>query len=654
MKSKTLLQVGLCALPSIGLVLFLRTLFLYASTAPVSFDGAMNLNTAASFAGGTGYGFFYNEFFPFPAQTDGPFILPAALLIRLFGVTPLVTQAVNVVYIVLLIALLIALLKRLGLPLWAALVGTLLTVSVPGFAEYGMNGYGEIPSLAWYVAGLLAIGAAFDTGTSRSNAFFGGACLSLAYLTKVVALALVVPVAAVAAIAAIRKQLSRQAAVQLCLGFLVPILLWETFRLFSIGSVDGFVQWWRLQLGQVFHQSGASHGLNALVAKAHEHYSILCAITGLNGFWLLLFLVLPSFLFLLERNGLTGRQQFVLGCLLIGGGLYFAWWLLLTPTPMAWLRRILNGILIHQLLIFVLAFRVLASALRRVDLTLPTKGGAMALPAIAVFPVLLLASNGQIVTRPHQTPGDSASFFELARLVRALPADAVIFGTGWWQSPGLALYSGRKFHNFQRWTSDEINNIQGKKYFVFDQYAFGIAKHDVADALELTDSREVFKSDVGGVYSIERARDYAPLEVGASDLAKLRSAMDFAEADYEFKRGFYEIEEKRHAWMRTAGMVVLVRNAERRLIVSLVVPDTLIKEGPAELRVQVPDCADETVGLDKPWDKTVEVRLNCPPGAVAAPLFAYLSVNRHVPFVRQIDADNRLLSVLVRSVKLAD
>lgn len=654
MKSKTLLQVGLWALPSIGLLLFLRTLFLHASTAPVSFDGAMNLNTAASFAGGTGYGFFYNEFFPFPAQTDGPFILPAALLIRLFGVTPLVTQAVNFVYVVLFMALLIALFRRLGLPLWAALVGTLLTVSVPGFAEYGMNGYGEIPSLAWYLAGLLAVSAALDARISRPVAFLGGACLSLAYLTKVVALVLVVPVAAVAAVAAIQQRLSRQAAIQLCLGFLVPVLLWETFRLFSIGSVDGFAQWWRLQLGQVLHQSGASHGLNEVVARAHEHYAILCSTTGLNAFFLFLFLVLPFPLFLLAKKSLTARQQFMLWCLLIGGGLYFAWWLLLTPTPMAWLRRILNGMLIHQLLIFALAFRVLVSSLRRVDLRLLGKGGAMALPAIAVFPVFVLAGNGQIVTRPFQAPGYSASFFELARLVRALPADAVIFGTGWWQSPGLALYSGRNFHNFQRWTPDEINSIRGGKYFVFDHYALEIAKDDVVNALALTDSREIFKSDAGGVYLIERARDYAPLEVGASDLAKLRSAMDFAVADYEFKRGFYQIEEKRHAWMRTAGVVVLARKAERRLTVSLVVPDQLIKEGPAQLNVQVPDCAEETFSLDRPWDRIIEVRLNCPPGPAAAPLFVYLRVNRRMPFVRQIDADNRLLSVLVRSVKLAD
>jgi hypothetical protein len=44
----------------------------YAVIAPPTFDGAMNLNTGLSFVEGRGYGFFYNVFFPFPAQTDGP------------------------------------------------------------------------------------------------------------------------------------------------------------------------------------------------------------------------------------------------------------------------------------------------------------------------------------------------------------------------------------------------------------------------------------------------------------------------------------------------------------------------------------------------------------------------------------------------------
>jgi hypothetical protein len=83
----------------------------YALEATPSFDGAMNLNTARSFIEGHGYGFIYDVFFPFPAQTDGPFVLPSALLMLIGGVTPLTTQGVNLAYFIGATILLVILLK---------------------------------------------------------------------------------------------------------------------------------------------------------------------------------------------------------------------------------------------------------------------------------------------------------------------------------------------------------------------------------------------------------------------------------------------------------------------------------------------------------------------------------------------------------------
>ena len=652
MKQETLLRYSLSALPLIGILLLLRALFLYASVAPVSFDGAMNLNTAASLAAGTGYGFFYDNFFPFPAQTDGPYILPAAFIIWLFGISPLVTQAVNLIYIALLIPLLTVLLRRIGLPLWAALTGALAAVSVPGFTEYGMNGYGEIPALTWYIAGLILFGYSFHFSKPGLSALIGGALLAFAYLTKVVALVLVVPVLIFAAMLNFRRQLSRRTLVQFCLGFLLPILLWEWYRLFSIGSLSGYVYWWKLQLGQIFYQSGASQGLSELVAKAMEHYSILCSIIGLNTYLLFAFLTLPYLLYFFSRGNFTSGQNFYLLCMLFSGLLYFSWWLMLTPTSMAWLRRILNGIVIHQLLIFILSYRIIISNFSKPNLTKLKKWFAFFSSILGFYCIIIVSKNGENVIRPLEPPKYTSSFYEMAKLIHDLPADTLIFGTGWWQSPGLALYSGKKFYNFQRWIPEAINDRQNNKYFAFDYNAIWIAKSDIVDALALTDTKVIYQSEGGELYRIERAKYYAPLEVTADDLPKLRTKMDFAVADYEFKRGFYQIEDHKYAWMRTHGLVVLVRTNERRLIMSLVVPERLIREEAVDLRVEVPECAQETFSLSKPLDNTIEVKLNCKESSERKPLFVYLHVSRHMPFVRQIDADSptsRRFSSLDRS-----
>lgn len=185
----------LLALPAlVALAATLLHFYAYSTAAPVSFDGAMNLNTAASLARGSGYGFFYDTFFPFPAQTDGPFILPAALVISAFGISPLTTQAVNLAYVLLFLVAVLALARRIGAPTWAAIATMLACVSTPGFAEYALNGYGEIPSLTWWLFGILVLGVTVEHPSSLGAPVLAGILLSLAYLTKVVALIVVTPV----------------------------------------------------------------------------------------------------------------------------------------------------------------------------------------------------------------------------------------------------------------------------------------------------------------------------------------------------------------------------------------------------------------------------------------------------------------------------
>ena len=653
MTTRSFSRLILCLLPLSWLVLLLYNLLQYAFVAPVSFDGAMNMNTAVSVASGSGYGLFYDAFFPFPAQTDGPFILPAALLVSAFGITPLVTQATNLVYLVVLIPLLVVLLKRLGLPTWAAFLGTFAAMSVPGFSEYGMNGYGEIPAFTWYLGGLLAFGTALNSAQPRRAALLAGVLLALAYLTKVVALVLVGPVVAVAVALALRQQLSRGTFLRLCMGFIIPIILWEVYRLFSVGSLHGFGNWWRLQLGQVIQQSGVAHGVVNIRSKLAEHFLILSSITGLNGFLLISFLVLPPLLYIYIRNSCTIGDRFYIVCLLLSGLVYFLWWLLLTPTSMAWSRRIIDGVIIHQILLFAIAYRAIFLVQGATGGGWFIRRGALSLVAVALLSGFALVRNGQGISKAVDPPAYAASFFELASDLRSLPEDAVIFGTGWWQSPGLALYSGRKLHNFQHWMPDDINNLK-HKYLVFDPFSLAIAKPEVLSVLALNDTVEIRKSAGGELYRLDHARRYAPLEVAIADLVKLRSEMDFSVEDYDFKRGFYPIEDKKYAWMRTDGLVILGRTAERRLVVSLIVPAQLIAEKPIRLRVKVPACGEQTFSLSHPWETSVELTLDCPASRQRTPLYVYLHVDRPMPFVRQLDADNRLLGVPIRYVRLAN
>ena len=125
-----------------------------ALVSPPGFDGAMNLNTALSFVEGRGYGFVYDSFYAFPVQTDGPYTFPAGLLMRLGGVRPITTQGVNLAYLAGTLWLWFVLLRHMFRSTTQAFAGTTLMLLTPGLFINAMNGYGEIPTLFWFLASL--------------------------------------------------------------------------------------------------------------------------------------------------------------------------------------------------------------------------------------------------------------------------------------------------------------------------------------------------------------------------------------------------------------------------------------------------------------------------------------------------------------------
>jgi hypothetical protein len=139
----TVLNTGIVLICCWALAQYVR----YAIFNPPEFDGAMNLNAALSLVRGRGYGYVYDTFFPFPTQTDAPYTLPAGLLMWIGGVKPWTTQGTNLAYIMGLLFVCFLLVRRmLNSTTWALVSSTLLLLT-PGMFEFGLNGYGEVPTL---------------------------------------------------------------------------------------------------------------------------------------------------------------------------------------------------------------------------------------------------------------------------------------------------------------------------------------------------------------------------------------------------------------------------------------------------------------------------------------------------------------------------
>jgi hypothetical protein len=649
---------GLVAYTFIGLVR-------YAMVAPPSFDGAMNLNTAASFARGQGYGFFYDQFFPFPAQTDGPFVLPAALAFLLGGITPLTTQIVNLVYVGALICVVVVLLRRVGAPLWLALFGAMACLAMPGFAEYSMSGYGEVPVMVWFLAALAVLASSGSyKNLSLARLFAVGLLFSLAYLTKVVALVCVAPAMLVAGWAMLTQPDRFRRLVFLGGGFALPILAWEIFRLVEVGGPRRYFHWWRFQMGQIRAQSGANPAgaAEGFLARGIHHLSILADLTGVAAPWLAIGIVVPIAIGVMlafgRRKG--ANAHLVLVSLVAVTALYFFWWVFISPTAMTWLRRILDGLLLLQCLIVV----VLAATWRRpLEASEPSGARAKGLRAamlLALIPVVIcqlqLVRSGESVTHPPQPPSYALDTYRVAEAVRELPKDATIFGTAWWQAPTVALFSQRQFMNINHWPAARVNALGGK-YFVTDMYTEGIGQSSIHAVLDRAEHHTVLTLKGGSLYKLDSVMSYAAFAPQDSNPANLSSAFDFAHEDYPHTRGIFPREDGPRAWVGVDAAIMLKRSNESVLRMTFEVPIELVKGAAPKqplLHLTSPGCLDQVLPLDKVGIHTVSLPLTCLGSPTAQPFRINLTVDESVLFTPQIDAENRLVSFKLHSMELIE
>ncbi len=96
----------------------------------VSFDGAMNLEVARSLAEGNGYRRLYADRsgFSHEIQSRAPYILPAAAIIKAFGVGVWQAQLANFLYVIALLVVVFVLVQRRGVVAMGARCGRGLLV----------------------------------------------------------------------------------------------------------------------------------------------------------------------------------------------------------------------------------------------------------------------------------------------------------------------------------------------------------------------------------------------------------------------------------------------------------------------------------------------------------------------------------------------
>jgi hypothetical protein len=542
------------------LVVLFIAVWMWASN-PVSFDGGINLQVAQNLAEGAGYARNYHglRYFPSEVESNVPFVLPAAAIFALFGVSLLTAQLTNIAYLVLFAAALFVFLGRSMGRGWSRFA-MLAAFAAPGMLIYGGNGYGELVALFWWLIGTLIVFSGPLPPSSR-NLFLSGVCLALSLATKTVLAIGVGSTGLMLCIYLVSEEgISRKTLRSLLLvaaGFVVPLAAIEAWRWFELGDTAAYLEWWRLQLVDIGRQAGVlAHyaDTSGVWAKGTTHFVILSTYLQLNPTLTAIWLLFPCLVCSLYAFSPRRELKWLVLSILLCAVVYMSWWLFVTPTLKAWPRRIFNGALLINLLWVFACYAGNAVPI------LARRSGA-AFSTLSILTACAFFVHGGLQAFWWTQPRVTRDLVQAAKTLKHIPGDAPIFGNGWYSAPALALYSDRTVTDIGTVPTGELEK-QTLAYFAMDPPAIAAKAFD--DYLRRFRHRAVLMGRWFQVHEVDFSSRLDWTKPFRTPGASLKHDIEFAKETYPPAIG---LAEDQWASMDTELLLAPAKAAEVRLTV---------------------------------------------------------------------------------------
>jgi hypothetical protein len=549
-------------------------LAVWTASYEVSFDGAMNLEVARSLAEGDGYRRLYADRsgFSHEIQSRAPYILPAAAIIAAFGVGIWQAQLANFLYVVALLGVVFLLVRRAASWEWG-LVAVAVCLWTPGLRDIAMNGYGEVPALAWWLASLVVLVPRDGERLGTARFIAAGLLVGMAVLTKTVLAIGLVAMAPLLVVAIVAHGLRvKSVFVALCAfaaGLALPALLYELAHVAAIGDVTRWRAWLDEEIRAIHMQAGTHDGFRDTHggAKLLVHSRLLADNIGLPAPLLVLWIGGTLALARYGRRWLAGAPvRAALISLALFAAIYLVWWLGFTPTEKAWYRRIFNGVLALEIVLVALlgAFSIASRDSR----TKPSRGALVAGVLLAALTVPIHWAGG--VADDISDNSDADSLREDLAALAQVPAGAKAYGAGWYSAPALAFYSGRRFGNLMTRTPDELA-AESPVYLVLDSAALYARAGDYWTSRYA--HRDLARTAHAAIVEIDARTPLDPFADAPADASALRTAVDFHETrDYPYLFGFQNPEGDGWRWATADAAAQLRYGGERAFFVDVYLP----------------------------------------------------------------------------------
>ena len=480
-----------------------------ALTTSFSYDGgnlvqvAQNLERNFSFA--SNYQTNYQSVVFDPKITTGlPFLLPIAIVFRLFGQSFSSGLMVNAFYLVMVaIAILYYLKKCIQVNNSLIFLAILMFFITPKLFEFGFGLLGEIP-MFFYMMMFFIFLHKYEVNSSSRYLFWAGLFWGLGYLTKTIIL-ICVPAVIFTILFdfLLKKRLSIRnwantklfikGYLLLPAGFIIPVIAFELFKLISLKPAN-YIQWWKSMLVNVTQFAGVRTGFSDtpnIIEKFVIHFNNLSSYTGLGKTILafLLITLLVSFLFILSIgihsnlpmqgkretvNSITSNSGLVLVMVTLS---YYGWWLIITPTQIAWERYIFVAYILLEISLVFIIFLLGKYAAGIVTRTNRIPHTFMNIFIIGLFVFLFAGSISRLIQAKNyqwsfKNTSEKIAIIKAGEYIHNLPENAEIFGYYWWHAPVVGFTSGRIFKDLLTDTKMRIPGILNEKYFIEDTAAY--------------------------------------------------------------------------------------------------------------------------------------------------------------------------------------
>jgi len=469
----------------------------YAWNHSLAFDGGLNYQVVESLAHGHGYIRPYDgsQAFPQEIETSGPFLFLGAFFVWLFGDGPSVMQLANILFLGVLAGAIAYFVRGHRV---AQLLGpSVVLFLVPGISTFGFHGYGEVPTVALALVAMLLLGSAFGERSRALAVHAAFAVAGIVFTIKViggVCFAVLLP--GFVLLLLVRPTARRVSVFLAPLSFAIAPVLFELYRLVSLGSWKAYTDFWSKQ-GNAISSQAAKKANGTLWQKGLDHVHLLSKQTGVSSGWLVLWMALPfalvvaTFVLRSERWTRWFCRTDVATTLMVAmyAGLYDFWWVFLTPTEKAWLRRFLIGFILTNVVLLRVGVEIVqrvretraessAPALRRFGV--PALAVALAAVLVAAVPALEAPTRGQARTVCQASDAGLHTTLAASNELRRIAGQGYYpAGIAWWASPVVSVQADVTLIDLKKITpcSPEWapRIASGRVIVVWDQNAYFLA-----------------------------------------------------------------------------------------------------------------------------------------------------------------------------------